>query len=97
MPFVTVIAQSGKNFGAVSDPVYIIKEAVGDGTDRFIVTQAVWVYETSTDPVLNSGWNEVKQLFIDADSIPANKRDAVLLDTFDAGDGRPVQTRPVRT
>jgi hypothetical protein len=94
MPYVTVFAESGKNFDARTEPVYIIKEPVAGGDDKYIVTRAIWVYEPSTDPVLNDGWEDVKQLYDNAHALPEKRREAVKLASFEVdGDGRPVQTR----
>lgn len=94
MPYVTVFAESGKNFDARTEPVYIIKEPVAGGDDKYIVTRAVWVYESSAVPLLNEGWEDVKLLYNNANAFPEKRREAVKLASFEVdGDGRPVQTR----
>jgi hypothetical protein len=94
MTYVTVIAQNGENFVALPEPVYIIKLAVPGSPDKYVVTTSIWIYESSVDPELNDGWQEVKALYDAKAIIPANILNAVALDSFDVGDGRPVQTQP---
>ncbi|KAB7643910.1 hypothetical protein [Polymorphobacter fuscus] len=95
MTYVTVTAQNGENFIALPEPVYIVKVSTQGSPDKYVVTTSVWVYESSTPGSdLNNGWQTVKALY-DAKAMNSdNILNAVALDSFDVGDGSPVQTQP---
>jgi hypothetical protein len=94
MPNVTVLAEGGNSFVARTEPVYIIKEPVAGGGNKYIVTKAVWVYEESSIQLLKDGWKDVEARYDDALAFPEKKRVAVKLESFEVdGDGRPVQTQ----
>ena len=93
MADVIVVKQDLTSFIARSEGVYLIKEAIGNGNDRYILTRAIWVYEPSTNADINDGWLQVADWYADAKLDPENEREAVNLPTARvSGDGRPVQT-----
>jgi hypothetical protein len=80
MSEVTVSGVNVVSITALADPAFIIKISAPGEDDKYIVTKAVWIYENSTNAVVQTGWLDVEAVFDDLAKSSANVVSAVKID-----------------